>query len=125
MLDAQLRLRCLQHYWRSPFCGCTTAQGSVATNGSNLAAACFVAQRANTLKRLATMKRLSPNTFVKGTRSNQISYVYADPPAANGTDGVVGIGAPLADLLSLWEVRVAAWPFRFGFPGQLGDDLGD
>ncbi|CDM60868.1 hypothetical protein LPU83_pLPU83c_0306 (plasmid) [Rhizobium favelukesii] len=57
---------------------CTSAQGSVSTKESNLAAG-FVARPADTPKRQAMRNHLPPDTFVTSTRGNKTTYVYADP----------------------------------------------
>ncbi len=59
--------------------GCQTAPQVVSNKEDLLAAAGFVPQPANTPARIASMKKLPPNKFVRQTQGSQLVYLYADP----------------------------------------------
>ena len=49
----------------------------------SLAAAGFILRPANTPERIAMLKRLPPNRFVKRVHGDEVHYVYADPIVCN------------------------------------------
>jgi hypothetical protein len=57
-----------------------------------LAAAGFVAQPANTPRRVAELKSLPPHKFVRHAKDNKTVYVYSDPTIC----GCVYFGSPQA-----------------------------
>jgi hypothetical protein len=58
--------------------GCQTTAG-IQNKEDLLAAAGFVLQPANTPERLAALKSLPPNKFVRKVKGSTIVYVYGDP----------------------------------------------
>lgn len=58
---------------------CVTETRKVEDKETDLAAAGFVAQPADTPERQAMLRRLPPNKFLTRARGNNVSYVYADP----------------------------------------------
>ena len=59
--------------------GCETQQQVVAAKEDSLAAAGFTQIPANTPERVAMLRRLLPNRFLRRVRADTVSYVYADP----------------------------------------------
>jgi hypothetical protein len=57
--------------------GCATMR--IEQKEDNLAAAGFVIRPANTPERIAMLKRLPPNHFVRREHNNVVHFVYADP----------------------------------------------
>jgi hypothetical protein len=58
---------------------CQTPQQAVQQKENLLAAAGFTLQPANSPGRIAAMKKLPPNKFVRQTSGGAVVYVYADP----------------------------------------------
>lgn len=58
---------------------CQTPQQAVQNKEDLLAAAGFTLQPANSPARIAAMKKLPPNKFVRQTMGGSVVYVYADP----------------------------------------------
>jgi hypothetical protein len=58
---------------------CQTPQQAVQSKENLLAAAGFTLQPANSPARIAAMKKLPPNKFVRQTSGGTVVYVYADP----------------------------------------------
>lgn len=59
--------------------GCQSGPQAIENKENLLAAAGFSAQPASTPQRLAALKKLPPNKFVRQVKNDQIVYVYADP----------------------------------------------
>lgn len=59
-------------------CGCQTTAG-IQNKEDMLVAAGFILQPANTPERLATLKNLPPNKFVRKVNGSTVVYVYGDP----------------------------------------------
>lgn len=59
--------------------GCQPPASVIGGKEDMLAAAGFILQPANTLARLAALKSLPPNKFVRKTKGNNVVYLYGDP----------------------------------------------
>ena len=67
--------------WRGSLAlaACQTPQQAVQSKENLRAAAGFTLQPANSPARMAAMKKLPPNKFVRQTSGGTVVYVYADP----------------------------------------------
>ena len=59
--------------------GCISAQQRVANKEDLLSAAGFDARPANTPRRIALLRSLPPDKFVRQVHNDSITYVFADP----------------------------------------------